>query len=1062
MANAWILPLAGFAVAGAAQDQTTQDQSSQTESHISGFGNSKESSTGSEAPQFFFDTRSTGFSKDGGQQIFEGDVIAIGPKSLVTADKVIIDEKKKYLVAEGHVIIISNGQYITGDKVELWSDTGNIRVTSALLVVNDATESDRIAQEILGYTSSEVEFEAHRKARLSEVNAKKDGVRQDARLMTKQGLDVTNEMVRDYARYLEQEDLISRQENPAFAQMSEARRRTLRRRRDFWEQARVSDKVNATPAAQMAYFRLSGETLERTNGNDLLARDGLWTPCHCEDDESPAWALRSSTVAAQPGGYATFNNAILEIKGVPVLYFPWFRIPIKDKRQSGFLMPSISSDSQSGSVYSQPLFLDLGADKDMTLKTELFERRGTKIGGEYRYLHSRFSGFQLNGEVMRDRVWLTQKSNREELRDVYLNGLAAARQDTSGADDSALGGYTGKDYAERRVRQKNYWDQTRAACVSNDPKEQQLCEAQLRSEIRPPSNDTRGMMRWRGQYRLSDRVSFVTGGEFYSDRQYNSDLYVAESFQTGFDAGTGERALQPARAQIHGDQRNYYLGLGSYFGDYVRMNDRYEGYQMPVVLKARTRWYQLGNTGIPIYGSTALDQYRIARNLGDRGDPEAQNPLLPSGWWRRLSGSLAVPISSKSAVQVDHFTDLEARYISFDGSSQSDAGDSKRIPDSTIQSLRTGFRFQLPIDGRSPLPDWMKSAEAKAQEGTRYIQHVMNWSMTLSARPSVVRRGPYGDDTGDLAEKRPNYFMATDGLGSDDNINTEEYLNQYQLVTFATSHRWKVFNELWQRKDPDDHKDAQSGSTRSNITWEERARRELLYSIDHPVKSDEDMFSDANDQTKWFINRYQLLNTDYIEPVSLSGNISYDYLKETKRKKEEEKSVATRPWSEAEGSLSVNAYRWTFTDQSKYNLYDRIATKHAMTLTPPGFFSSNVSLGYSLNQAAVGEGPNRQLLYKPIKERSVSVVTSLTAPIYTTYTWSLREEKDVDPQYRQKISLVYNSTSRCWGLGFSREKDYGVNERDASYLLQLSVIFMGQQRDLPNMGGVIERELDRS
>lgn len=1007
----------------------------------------------SDAPQFFFDARSTGFSKDGGQKIFEGDVIAIGPRSLVTADKIIVDEKKKYLVAEGHVIILSNGQYITGDKVELWSDSGNVRVTSALLVVNDSTESERIAQEVLGYTASEVEFEALRKARLSEVNAKKEEVRKEALTRTKQGLNVTDEMVRDYARFLEQENLIATQENPAFAQMAEARRQTLRRRRDFWTQARLSDKVN-TPAQKSAYFRLSGDSLERTNGNDLFARDGVWTPCHCEDDETPAWALRSSTVAAQPGGYATFQNAVLEIKGVPVLYFPWFRLPIKDKRQSGFLLPSTSSDSHSGTVYSQPLFLDLGPDKDVTLKSEIYEKRGTKMGMEARYLRKKHSGFQLNGEVMRDRVWMSQKANREELTDLYLDGLAAARTDSSGARQDSLSEYSGKDYAQRLVRLREFWAGNRPECVNGTPEQQKACEDQVRSEMRPPNNTTRGLLKWRGQERLSDRVSVISTGEMYSDRLYNTDLYVPDSIEAGFDSGNGERAIQPVRAQVHNDQSDYYLGLGSYGGDYVRLNDRFEGYQMPAVVKARSRWYHLMGTSIPVYASTSLDQYRIAKVSGERTDPEASAALLPSAWWRRWTASLAAPIFSQSAVQVDHFTDAEARHISFDGSAHIERSD-KRIADSTIQSLKTGFRFQLPIDGKRPLPSWLGGSELSDADGTRYIQHVMNWSVTLAARPTVVRRGPYGQFDELLSDRQPQYFMATDALGGDDNIGREEYLEPYQLVTFATTHRWKLFSEAWHRKQPDSI-DAKSEVTNNVLTWEERARRELLFTMDQPVKSGEDMFSE--DQTKWFISRYQLLNTDYLEPVSFAANISYDYLKETKRR-EEEHTVANRPWSEAEGSIAFNAYAWTFSNSSRYNIYDKIATRHAMALTPPGVFRTNVSLGYTLDQSAVGEDANRNPVYKLIKERTVSVVTTLTAPVFATYAWSLKEEFGVRPLDRDKIGLTYVSKSDCWGLGFSRERGYGQKERDSTYLLTLSIIFMGQGRELPGMGGAFKKQI---
>jgi hypothetical protein len=1006
-----------------------------------------------ESPQFFFDAKSTGFSKDGGQQIFDGDVIAIGPKSLVTADKIIIDEKNRNIIAEGHVVILSNGQYITGDRVELKSDTGDLKVTSAHLVINDATESDRIAQEVLGYTPSEIEFESHRQKRLKEIALKKDELRSNARSNAKQGLTVSDESIRTYGRYLEQEDLITKQENPAFAQMSEARRNTLKKRRNFWLQSRSGNNPAAKPE-RAAYFRLSGESVERTNGNDLFARDGVWTPCYCALDEMPAWALRSSEISAQPGGYASFKNAILEIKGVPVLYLPWFKVPIKDRRQSGLLMPIFSSDSQSGSVYSQPLYIDLGANKDVTIKSELFEKRGAKLALETRYLRKKHSGFTLSGEVMKDRLWLAQKNRRDELREVYLSGLETARSDNSGEGVSSLSGYRGKDYAVRRLRQRSYWESTRPDCLSSDAALREACEDNLKQALRSPKNTHRGTLKWSGQERLSDRLSFVSNGEYLSDRQYISDLYIPDGFEAGFDTRSGEPAIPSTKAQFHYGQRDYYLGLGTSYGDYVLSNDRYEGYQAPAILKARSRLFKLGNSRIPVYGSASVDQFRLLKVSGQSSDSSTLGSRTPSAWWRRFQGGIVAPVSSRSAVQIDHFTEVEGRVISFDKGT-------KPYSPSNIQSFKSGFRFQLPIDGKAPMPSWMGTATPTDEEARRYIQHVMNLSLTLTARPSVVRRGPYGTPGDVLDEPNPGYYMATDSEGIDENINPEDYMNPYQLMTFETSHRWKVFNQVW-RKTPGESPDDPSNPSKIP-SWEVKARRELLYSLDQPVRSEGDMFS--NDQSKWFINRYQLLNTDYLEPVSFVGNISYDYLKETKRREERKNgsvSIATRPWSEPTGSLSISAYEWTLSDTSKYNIYDRIATKHAIGLTPPGFFRTNVSFGYTLEQNAVAEDENRKLVYKPVREKTLSVVTSLTNPVTATYSWGSKDERNVDIQYRQKLGLVFGSDSRCWGLSFSREKPYGVDEYDATYLLQLSIVFMGQSRDLPNMSDSITRELKKS
>jgi len=105
-----------------------------------------ESSNG--IPQLFFDARTTGFTRDGKQQIFDGDVIAIGPKSIITADRVVIDQEKKALIAEGHVVVLAADQILTGDRIELATETGDFKITGARMIVNDKAESEKIAKDV--------------------------------------------------------------------------------------------------------------------------------------------------------------------------------------------------------------------------------------------------------------------------------------------------------------------------------------------------------------------------------------------------------------------------------------------------------------------------------------------------------------------------------------------------------------------------------------------------------------------------------------------------------------------------------------------------------------------------------------------------------------------------------------------------------------------------------------------------------------------------------------------------------------------------------------------------
>ena len=244
----------------------------------------------------------------------------------------------------------------------------------------------------------------------------------------------------------------------------------------------------------------------------------------------------------------------------------------------------------------------------------------------------------------------------------------------------------------------------------------------------------------------------------------------------------------------------------------------------------------------------------------------------------------------------------------------------------------------------------------------------------------------------------------------------------------------------------------------ARLSSEERARRDLLYTMDRPVRAADDIFS--NDQTKWFTNRYQLLDTDYVEPVSFGASVSYDRLKENRRKNDG-KSRENRPWSELDSSLGLQISRWSFVSSSKYNIYDKSQTKFAANLVPPDFFRSNLAFGYTIERLPIITDGN--LAYVSTSEKSLTFVTSLTSPVSASWSYSRKDKVNELPErdYRQKISLVYGSASGCWGLGFSREKGYGVEERAASYLLQLNVTFMGQTRELPNMSSSLERELKK-
>jgi LPS-assembly protein len=53
-------------------------------------------------------------------------------------------------------------------------------------------------------------------------------------------------------------------------------------------------------------------------------------------------------------GLGTIKNATLHIQNVPVLYVPYFKFPIDERRMSGFLIPRFGSTSEGGFDLAYP------------------------------------------------------------------------------------------------------------------------------------------------------------------------------------------------------------------------------------------------------------------------------------------------------------------------------------------------------------------------------------------------------------------------------------------------------------------------------------------------------------------------------------------------------------------------------------------------------------------------------------------------------------------------------------------------------------------------------------
>ncbi|OLF51555.1 LPS-assembly protein LptD [Pseudomonas chlororaphis] len=132
--------------------------------------------------------------------------------------------------------------------------------------------------------------------------------------------------------------------------------------------------------------RIRGNALYAKRAENAIIRlkDGTYTTC---EPSSNAWQLKGNNITLNPAtGFGTATNVTLRVKDIPVLYTPYIYFPIDDRRQSGFLPPTIGSGSDTGFMLVTPYYFNLAPNYDATLYPRYMSKRGMLMEGEFRYL----------------------------------------------------------------------------------------------------------------------------------------------------------------------------------------------------------------------------------------------------------------------------------------------------------------------------------------------------------------------------------------------------------------------------------------------------------------------------------------------------------------------------------------------------------------------------------------------------------------------------------------------------------------------------------------------------
>lgn len=210
---------------------------------------------------------------------------------------------------------------------------------------------------------------------------------------------------------------------------------------------------------------------KKLSKNVTQLHDAVYSPCNVcaaqagEKQQKPLWQMDAQTVTVDEDVQRVrYNNAFMDVYGVPVFYTPYFSHPTPDApSQSGLLMPTYYHSSNIGNVVKQPVYVNIAPNMDMTLTPwYISSESNPMLQGEFRSLTNDSTlivqgaiidannrdavGNTISGTQIRDYI---EAHGMLKLSDHWTSGVDLER--TSDDTFLALYGFTWQDMLTSRV-----------------------------------------------------------------------------------------------------------------------------------------------------------------------------------------------------------------------------------------------------------------------------------------------------------------------------------------------------------------------------------------------------------------------------------------------------------------------------------------------------------------------------------------------------------------------------------------------------------------------------------
>ncbi|BDQ37532.1 LPS-assembly protein LptD [Pseudodesulfovibrio nedwellii] len=172
------------------------------------------------------------------------------------------------------------------------------------------------------------------------------------------------------------------------------------------------------------HIYVEADRVAKNKGDSYSFKNAKVTSC---SGEKPAWSVTSEEGDVTLDGRVHLYRSAFRIKDVPVFYWPYMALPGRTKRQSGFLIPSISSSKKLGMQVNLPYYWVINDEMDATFYQNYMSKRGYMQGIQFRHAEDADTKGLWQVDVMRDNRRASTEA--DEWDDYQGDGLTRNNQD---------------------------------------------------------------------------------------------------------------------------------------------------------------------------------------------------------------------------------------------------------------------------------------------------------------------------------------------------------------------------------------------------------------------------------------------------------------------------------------------------------------------------------------------------------------------------------------------------------------------------------------------------------